>query len=142
MKEFIKKWLMLFGLVSISTTVIPAIVNSYWETAIFAFQLLFALLIICLLQLIIEKISLKILPLRYLIDLIMTLSVVLLFGWLWKWYEPPYVWMMFAMVIPVYVAGYFLDIVKVNKEVKVINQQIKRRREKLWKEKEEKADDC
>ena len=60
MKEFIKKWLMFFGLASISATIIPAIVNSYWEAAIFAFQLLFTLLVICLFQLLTEKISLKI----------------------------------------------------------------------------------
>lgn len=142
MKEFIKKWLMIFGLVSISTTIIPAIVNNYWEAAIFTCQLLFTLLVICLLQLLTGKISLKTLLLKYLIDLVMTLLVVLLFGWIWKWYDPSYVWMMFAMVIPVYAVGYFLDIVKVNKDVKAINQQIKRRREKLRQESEKKADDC
>jgi len=142
MKIFIKKWLMLFGLVSISVTIIPAIVNSYWEGAIFTFQLLFTLLVICLLQLLTEKISLKIPLLKYLIDLVMTLLVVLSFGWIWKWYVPLYAWMMFAMVIPVYVIGYFLDIVKINKDVKVINQQIKRRREKLDKLRDENIDDC
>jgi len=142
MKEFIKKWLMLSGLVFISITVIPAIVNGYWETAIFVFQLLFTLLVICLLQLLTDKISLKIPLLRYLIDLAITLSVVLFFGWIWKWYEPSNVWMMFAMVIPVYVVVYFLNIFKVRKEVKAINQHIIRRREKLQKEKEEKPDDC
>jgi len=142
MKEFIKKWLMLSGLVFISITVIPAIVNGYWETAIFVFQLLFTLLVICLLQLLTDKISLKIPLLRYLIDLAITLSVVLFFGWIWKWYEPSNVWMMFAMVIPVYVVVYFLNIFKVRKEVKAINQHIIRRREKLQKEKEENPDDC
>lgn len=142
MKEFIKKWLMIFGMVTISTTIIPAIVNNNWEVAIFVFQLLFTLLLICLFQLLTEKISLRIPLLKYLIDLAMTLSVVLLFGWIWKWYDLSHVWMMFAMVIPVYIIGYFLDIVKVNKEVKVINEQIKRRREKLRGEREEKNDDC
>ncbi|MDR1619626.1 MAG: DUF3021 family protein [Clostridiales bacterium] len=131
MKKFIKKLLMFFGLASISATVIPAIVNSYWEAAIFAFQLLFMLLVVFLLQLLTEKLSLKIPLLKYFIDLVITLSVGLSFGWIWKWYEPSYAWMMFAMIIPVYVIGYFLDIVKVKKDVKVINQQIKRRREKL-----------
>jgi hypothetical protein len=142
MKKFIRKWLMLFGLVSISTTIIPAIVSNYWEAAIFVFQLLFVLLVICLFQLFTEKISLKIPLLKYLIDLVMTLSVVLSFGWIWRWYVPSYTWTMFAMVIPVYVVGYFLDIFKINKEVMIINQQIKRRREKLREERGEKSDDC
>jgi len=142
MKEFIKKWLMIFGLAYFSATIIPAIVNSSWENAIFSIQLLFTLLVICLMQLFTEKIPLKAPLFKYLIDLAMTLAVVLFFGWIWEWYELSYVWIIFAMVIPVYVAGYFLDIIKVRKDIEIINQQIKRRQEKLQKEKEEKADDC
>ncbi len=142
MKKFIRKWVMLFGLAFISATIIPAIVNRNWEAAIFVFQLLFVLLVICLFQLFTDKMSLKISLLKYVIDLVMTLSVILLFGWLWKWYEPSYTWMMFAMVIPVYVVGYFLDIIKINKEVKIINQQIKRRREIMREGRKEKFNDC
>ena len=142
MKDFIKKWLMLFGLVSISTVIIPALVNGYWNAAIFSLQLLFTLLVICLFQFLTDKISLKNPLLKHLIDLAMTLSIVLCLGWIWKWYLPSYAWMMFAMVIPVYIIGYFLDIIKINKDVKVINQQIKRRREKLRDEVENHTNAC
>lgn len=142
MKEFIKKWLVYIGLASVSASIIPAIVNDYWEAAIFTFQLLFALFVVCLLQLLTDRISLKFTLLKYLIDLVITLLVALSLGWIWNWYEPSYVWMMFAMVIPCSIIAYFLDLVKVNKEVKAINQRIKRRHEKLQREKGVKADDC
>lgn len=142
MKKFIKKWLMLFGLASISATIIPAIVNDYWDAGIFSIQLLIMLFVVCLLQLVTEKIPLKLPLFKYLIDLVIALLLGLFFGLVWKWYTPSYVWMMFSMVIPVYVIGYFLDIVKVNKDVKAINQQIKRRREKLQQEIEDRTNDC
>ena len=130
MKEFIKKWVLIFGLVSISATVIPAIVNRSWDASIFTFQLLFALLIICLLQLLTERLPLKAILYKYLIDLVMSLIIVLFFGWIWNWYEPSYAWMMPAMVVPVFIVGYFFDIVKVKKDVDFINQQIALRRNK------------
>lgn len=130
-KEFIKKWIMLFGLVSVSITVIPALISGNWEFASTFVQIMFALLVICLLQLFTDKISIRTPILKYLIDLGMTLSVVSFFGWIFKWFEPGYVWMMFVMVIPSYIVGAFLDLVKVKKDVDFINKQITIRRKKI-----------
>ena len=130
MKELIKKWILVFGLVSISATVIPAIVNRSWDALIFMLQLLFALLLFCLLQLLTGKLPLKALLYKYLVDLSMALLIVLFFGRIWKWYEPTYVWMMPAMIIPVFIVGYFLDLVKIKKDVNFINRQIALRHKK------------
>ena len=137
MRNFIKKWFMIFGLTVISTTAIPAIIHRHWDSiAVFIFQLLFVILIICLLQLLTEKITTHLL-LKYLLDIAMSLAVVFLFGWFWNWYEPSYAWIMPAMVIPVFVIGYFFDIVKIKKDVDFINKQIELRQKKLEKKPEE-----
>jgi len=130
MKEFIKKWILVFGLVSISATVIPAIVNRSWGAFVFMLQLLLVLFIFCLLQALTGKLPLKALLYKYLVDLSMALIIVLLFGRIWKWYEPAYAWMMPAMIIPVFIVGYFLDLIKVKKDVDFINRQIVLRRER------------
>ena len=134
MKEFIKKWMMIFGVVTIFSTIVPAIVNGNWTAAIFTFQLLFALLVICLLQLLTQKIPIQIPLVRYFVDLGMTLSVVLFFGRIWEWFAPGYIWTMFAMVIPAYIVGISLDMIKIKQDVDFINRQINLRREKLPEE--------
>ena len=127
---------MLFGAAVFFATIIPAIINNEWKTAIFVIQLLFAVLIVCLLQLLTVKIPIKTIMFKYIIDVTMTLSVILLFGWFLKWYELSYVWQMFVMVIPALIIGYFLDTLKIKKDVEIINQKIKHRRDKTQKEKE------
>ena len=135
MKEFLKKWMTLFGLVIISVTIFPALNSGYWEVAIFIIQLLVVLLIICMMQLLTTKIPMRIHLFKYLIDLVITLFIVLLFGWVWKWYDPSDMGLMLLMIITPYIAAIFLDVIKVRQDVKAINQQIKRRNEKIRKEK-------
>jgi len=127
---------MLFGAAVFFATIIPAITNNEWQVAVFIIQLLFAVLIICLLQLLTVKIPVKTVAFKYIIDVVIALSVILLLGWFLKWYEFSYVWQIFVMVIPGLIIGYFLDTLKVKKDVEIINQKIKRRRDKAQKEKE------
>lgn len=139
MKEFIKKWMLLFALVVVSAFIIPSLFNGNWVESGFIIKLLFTSLLICLLQLLTIQITVRIPLIKYLIDLVMVLSVVLFFGWIWKWYVLSNVWIIFAMVIPVFIAAIFLDMVKVRQDVSFINEQIKLRQEKLQ---EENGNDC
>ena len=134
MKEFIKKLLMLFGAAILFATIVPAIVSNHWDTVIFMLQLMLALLMICLLQLLTIKVPFKSIVLKYSVDIVMVLSVILFWGWIWGWYDLSYVWQMLAMVIPALGIGYYLDIIKVKKDVDIINKGIKHRRDKIRKE--------
>ena len=127
MKAFIKNWMSIFALVVISAFVIPAIFNGVWQDALFIVKLLIATLTICLLQLFTNKIPIQTPLVKYLIELVMALSSVLFFGWIWKWYTLKGIWIMFAMVIPVFIAAILLDLVSVRRDVDIINQQIKLR---------------
>jgi len=134
MKTFFKNWMMLFGLVTISAHIVPSLFNGYWAITAFTIKLLVVTLVVCLLQLLTNKITVRTPLIKYLIDLGMVLGIVLFFGWIWEWYSVKNVWLVFVMVIPVFAAGYFLDLINVRQDVNFINLQIKRRRKKTLKE--------
>ncbi|HWQ74704.1 MAG TPA: hypothetical protein VN441_05260 [Syntrophomonas sp.] len=135
MKEFIKRWLLVFAMVVISVFMIGSIRSGQWENTLFILELLITTLAICLLQLLTNRIPMRIHLLKYLVDLGMVISTVLLLGWLWKWwYTPKGVWFIFVAVIPVFIAAIILDVVKVRRDVDIINKQIKHRRQKLQEE--------
>lgn len=139
MKEFIKRWMLVFALVVISVFLIGSIRSGQWESTSFILKLLITTLAICLLQLLTNKIPVRVHLLKYLIDLGMVISTVLLLGWLWKWwYTPKGVWFIFTTVIPVFIVAIILDVVIVRRDVDIINKQIKHRRQRL-QEKEAKS---
>lgn len=130
-KDFIKRWMLIFALVVLSAFVIPSICYNIWnESTLLIIKLLVVTLIICLLQMLTNKIHLRVPLFRYLIELCMVLVTLLFFGWLWEWYMPSTVWIIFVMVIPVYVIAVLLDAVRVKRDVEFINRNIKIRQQK------------
>ena len=131
MKEFIKQWMLVFALVVISALCIPPIIyGALPESSAFIIKLLVATLTTCLLNLLTRRIPVRIPMLKYLIDLVMILAVILFFGWIWQWYTLEGVWIIFAMVVPVFIAAILLDVIKVRRDVEIINRRIQHRREK------------
>ena len=137
MKEFIKRWMLVFAIVVLSVFVISSMITGYWESTSFILELLMTTLVICLLQLLTDKIPVRIYLLKYLINLGMVLSTVLLFGWMWKWYTPKGVgvWVILATAIPAFIAAILLDVAIVRRDVDAINRQIMDRRQKLQEKK-------
>ena len=140
MKKFIKSWMLLFAIVVISVFVIISAINWQWESTFFIFQLLITTFIIRLGQLLTNKISEKLSFFKYFIDFAMALFVVLLLGWIWDWYNWEWhnikgAWFIGATIIPVFFAAVFLDLIKVRRDVEIINEQIKKRRQQQGNEK-------
>jgi hypothetical protein len=133
MKEFIKRWLLLFAMIVLSVYIIGSAASHEWGNTSFILELLIASLVIRLLQLLTAKIPVRVSALCYLIDLGVVLVTVLFFGWLWAWYTASVFSIIITLVtiIPVFVAAMILDIVIVRRDVDIINKQIKRRQEKL-----------
>jgi hypothetical protein len=133
MKEFIKRWLLLFAMIVLSVHIIGSAASGEWGNTSFILELLLATLVIRLLQLLTAKIPVRVSALCYLIDLGAVLVTVLFFGWLWKWYTASVfsIIITLATIIPVFVAAMILDVVIVRRDVDIINKQIKRRQEKL-----------
>jgi hypothetical protein len=140
MKEFIKRWLLVFAMAVVSIYTITAVRTGQWENTWFVLEILVTTLTICMLQLLTNKIPVRVALLKYLIDLAMVISTVLFFGWLWDWWDSWVgIWSLCATVIPVFIAAIVLDVVIVRRDVDIINKQIKLRRQKLQ---ERETHDC
>ena len=140
MKNFIKSWMLLFAIVIISVFIIISAINWLWDSTFFIFQLLIVTFIIRLSQLLTNKIPEKFSIFKYSIDLGIALVVVLIFGWIWGWYNWEWngikgAWIICSTIIPVFFAAFFLDLIKVRHDVDDINKQIRKRRQKQQEEK-------
>ena len=132
MKEFIKRWLLVFAMAVITIYIITAVRTGQWESTWFILEIMATTLTICLLQLLTNKIPMRITFFKYLIDLAMVVSTVIFFGWVWEWWDGwAGIGALCATVILVFIAAIILDVVIVRRDVDIINKQIKRRREKL-----------
>jgi len=136
MKTFIKRWILLFGFVALSASIIPPIFNGNWSGAIIIIELLITTFTIQLFIVLLEKLSIEPPLVSHFMNMCSVLAVVFIFGWIRGWYTPADYWIVFAMVVPVYVVIALLDGFKIKKDVENINQQIRRRELKRQMEKE------
>lgn len=131
MKNFIKQCLLIFSLIIIVAFFVPAIVTNKWDDFIVILEFLLITVVARSGLLLINK---NINANRFLeigVELIMILTLVFACGWVFKWYTLEYAWMIPVMVIPAYVVGNILDIIKTKQDLEYINQQIKFRKERL-----------
>lgn len=135
-KTFIKQWILVFGFVVIAAFTIPPIFNGYWDGTWLILHLLITTLTACLFVFLLGRLSIEIPLLRHFVNMCAVLAVVLAYGWVFAWYTPTGVWIIFLMVIPVYVAIALLDAVKIRQDIKSINAQIQHRKLKRQMEKE------
>ena len=76
-----------------------------------------------------EYVSISIIV-SYIIKFFMISGIVMLFGFIVGWFFASNFWMVFIYVGAVLVLGYFLDSLKVKKDIDFINNSIKKRAEK------------
>ena len=76
------------------------------------------------------KIELRYPILEFLLDIGFMIAVIVLSGALFKWYSYIPIWVPVVIVIVVYILFYFLDIIRVRKDVKEINKLIQELKEK------------
>lgn len=137
MKNFIKQCLLIFSLIIIVAFLVPAIVSNKWDDFFVILEFFLVTVIARLGLLLMNKYFNVNRFLEIGLELLMLLSLVFVFGWVFKWYTLEYIWMIPAMVIPAYVVGTILDIIKTKQDVAYINQQIQLRKERLKVENEE-----
>ncbi len=135
-KAFIKQWVFIFGLAVVSAFIIPPIFNGYWENTSIIIKLLVATFTVCIFNLLLERLPIELPLLKHFINMSVVLAVIFVYGWFWEWYTPSSIWIIPAMVVPVYVVVILLDIVKLKRDVELINKQIELRRRKRREEKQ------
>lgn len=130
MKEFIKKTLLLTVMIIFAAYLIPMVWGRNTSEGLFLLQLLFLSTLLCLVQLITKKWSFNYYLLELVVEYIMVLTIVFVVGIYFQWFQLSSYWMVLCYVTPVYILGYFLDIVKTRKDVEIINEEIKKRQER------------
>lgn len=138
MKKFIQVLLTNYALAVMGIYIINSLVTGVWATTLYLYELFFVILVIRLLVLLTNKFQLRYPVLEYLLELGMVLTVVLGFGWLFKWYDSSYLWMMIATIVTVYIAVYAVGIGRTKRDVEFINEQIRLRKAKSKKLADEK----
>jgi hypothetical protein len=131
LKNFIKQCLLIFSLIVIVAFLVPAIVSNKWDDFIVILEFLL-ITVVARFGLLLMNTYVRVhLFLEIGLELLMILIVAFTFGWVFKWYTLEYIWMIPAMVIPAYIVGNILDVIKTRQDVAYINQQIQRRKERL-----------
>lgn len=130
MKEFLKKSLILTILILFAAYYIPAIWNeNVWENS-FVLQIFGVSLLICFIQLLLNRWKTNWYLLELLAEYTMVVIVVMLTGLFFRWFPIKELWIVFVYVTPVYIVGYFLGLARVKKEIDEINEEIRARKAK------------
>lgn len=130
MKILLKKSLVLSALIILTVYTVSSIKQNSWEITSFIWELVLTSLLICLVQLVMERFQSNCYLLDVAFEYIIICILISLAGLLLGWFELSYLWNVFLYVTPVYVVGYFLDIVKTRKDIDYINDRIKQRIER------------
>jgi hypothetical protein len=131
MKNLIKKSLVLASLIILAAYTVSSIISKDWCNTAFTWQLFLLALILSSLQILTNLFKSDYYLLELFVEYIMVVLVVGSFGFLFKWFNFLHLWLVFVYVTPVYIAAYFLDIVRRKQDVDFINEKIKQRKERL-----------
>lgn len=129
-KNMMKKILMLATLINLAGFTISSIISGDWGSTTFLWELFFLSCFICVAQLICNRFKSNYYILEVLVEYLMVVMVVGGTGLLIGWFKISYLWYVFLYVTPVYMIGYFLDLVRTRREVDFINEKIKQRAER------------
>lgn len=115
MKAFIKQCLITFSLIIIAVYLVFGFINWCWNDFNFAMQVLVTTVVIYLGRFVSDKFKSSYHIFEILVEFAMVLTVVLTFGWIFKWYQLSYAWIIVLIVVMVYTASYILDIARTKK---------------------------
>lgn len=130
MKDFIKKILVLGALMILTIYTISSIRNEEWSETIFFWQLILLSVIISVVQLLLNRYRFDYYIIEVLVEYLMVCLVVGTTGMIFGWFELHYLWMVLLYVTPIYMIGYFLDMVRTKRDVDYINERIEVRRKR------------
>lgn len=133
MKKFIQDLLINYALAVIGIYIINSLATGIWATTLYLCELFFVILMVRLLMFFTNRFRSRYPVLEYLLEMGMILAVVLGFGWLFKWYDFSYLWLMIATIVTIYIAVYAVGIGRTKRDVAFINEQIRLRQARIRK---------
>lgn len=129
-KNFIKRILVLAALVILTVYTVPSIMYGIRPETIFLWQLILVSGIISIAQLLLDRYKCDYYIIEVLVEYLMVCLIVSVTGLIFGWFEMYYLWKVLLYVTPIYVIGYFLDMVRTKRDVDFINEKIKVRMER------------
>jgi hypothetical protein len=129
-KNFIKRILILAALVILTAYSVPSIMYGIGSDTIFLWELVLVSCVISVAQLLLDKYKCDYYIIDMLIEYLMVCLIVSVMGLLYGWFKMHYLWMVLLYVTPIYIIGYFLDMVRIKRDVNFINKKIEERMEK------------
>ena len=129
-KEFVRSALALSTLIIAAVFGVSWIMCGYVKVMGLTFELIGLAFAVRALQFLIAMISFKNFILNFLVEYAAICTVVLGTGVALKWFSAENWWIVFLYVGIVYVAGFFLDMVSVKRDVDSINRMLEKRRKK------------
>lgn len=126
-KKFIKKILVLGALIILTVYTVSSIRYGIWSETIFLWQLILVSGIISVAQLLLDRYKCDYYIIEVLVEYLMVCLIVSVTGLIWGWFKMYYLWMVLLYVTPVYIIGFFLNMVRTKRDVDYINKKIEAR---------------
>ena len=95
------------------------------------FQIFGANIIINIGVLLLHKIEIRYLILEYLLDVSYIIAVLVLFGYIFDWFNIIPIWVLIIMAVVIYIFVIIASIVNIRKKTKEINELLQKRKEKM-----------
>lgn len=129
-KNLVQKILMLAALIILAAHTVPSIMNGSWQETSFLWELVLLAGLISITQLIFSRFKSDYYIIEVLVEYFAGCLMVGLAGFLFHWFTLDILWMVFLYVTPVYIIGYFLDLMRTKRDLDFINEKIKQRIER------------
>ena len=129
MRDFIKNLLIGFAVVILCVTVGVHFAGIGIDTGSIL-ALFFAVLLIQLLHLLIQKFTSEYIVLMYLLEFVITISVMLASWWFFGWHNFVSVIFVLVTIVIVYIIVFTLDFAIVKRDIAYINEQIQQKNDK------------
>lgn len=115
---------------ALTLLVLAAFGTMFGATVLFingVFQSLIANIVIHIGLLLTHKFESKYAILEYTLDIVYTIAVVLIFGFVFNWYSSTPAWMLVSMSVLIYFTGMLLSTIQMRQDISEINKLLKKR---------------
>lgn len=128
MKNIIKNSLIIFAVTVLTISLFDGILVREWSLFNFFIEILFVSTIISLSKKLTDRLQSPYYILDIAIEFSITLTIVMGFGYVLHWYKIENARPMFYMVLFAYIICFFLDVLKTKKNIELINEKLKERK--------------
>lgn len=125
-----KNSLIVFAVVILTISLTDSIVAQAWNDLSLYLEIGLLSIVICLIKGLIDKFQSQYYLLDIMIQFIITLALVLLFGYVFHWYQMERIWLMCLIVGVAYAICFFLGVLKTRRDVALINEKLQAKKSK------------